>query len=109
MIDFPNLPNISSVGRTSDRRPYTPGKKDAANPILNRTESADVVQISADAVYKGKLSVFSAALAKEMEAADTEHVVRMKEAYAGDCCPVSPHDLAGAILARILSDGSANE
>ena len=109
MIDFPNLPNVSSVGRTGDRRAYTPEKKETANPAAKQADSTDVVQISAGALYKGKLNAFSAVLAKEMEAAGAERIAQLKEAYAGDRCPVSAFDLAGAILIRIKPERPGDE
>ena len=107
MIDFPNLPNTSPVARTGPGWNYTVGKKEPNETgACPATAAADVVQISADAALKGKLSAFATTLAREMEAADAGRIARLKEAYAGDRCPVSSFELAGAILVRMKADGS---
>jgi len=110
MVDLANIQNISAVARTAALRQSLAGKKESgAVGVGPAGASADMVQISADAALKGKLGAFSAALAKETAAPDTERIARLKEAYAGDACPVSACELAGALLGRIRTLGFANE
>ena len=105
MIDFPSLQNIASVRQAGVGRPFPVGKKDSAQPEGTAAASTDVVQISADAAMKGKLSAFAAVLAKEIHTADAGRIAQLKAQYAGDNCPVGGADVAAAILARIAVQG----
>ena len=71
---------------------------------MSQSGAADVVQISADAAMKGKLSAFALALNKEMDAVNATRIENLKALYAGDNCPISGADLAAAIVARIRAD-----
>jgi hypothetical protein len=104
VIDFPNLKNIASVGRYGNGLQHVQEKKEATLSGASRTADADVVQISADAALKSKLSAFSSVLAKEMNTVGAEHLARLKQQYAGESCPVTGRDVAGAILARVRTD-----
>jgi len=115
MLEFSKIPKVNPVGMYGTGMANVQGKKETNLPDAVPANVADVVQISADAAYKGKLNAFSAVLFKEMNAAGADRIARLKEKYAGDGCPVSGADIAGAIIARIrveglgLADGSFNE
>jgi hypothetical protein len=102
MIDFKNLQNASYlVNRSGERRQYPVSKREAANAAgASPASTTDVVEISADAALKGKLSAFPAAIAKEMAAISPEKMAYLKQKYAGGACPVSGLAVAGAILSR---------
>jgi hypothetical protein len=117
MIDFKNLQNASYlVNRSGERRQYPISKREAAYPTAANQASAsnpastpavaDVVEISADAALKSKLSAFPAALAKEMSAISPEKLAYLKVKYAGDACPVSGLAVAGAMLDRAEAVGA---
>jgi len=109
MVDF-RLQNITQINRTGDRRQYIPGKKETSQPAAGPSGVSDVVQISNDAAMKGRISAFAATLAKEMNhSVNPERIAQLKKQYAGDNCPVSGAAIAGAIIARISAEGSANE
>ena len=111
MIDFPNFKNINSAGRANAGRRIAAPKAEADIKAehdfsaAGKTNAPDVIQISTDAALKGKLSAFAAALAKEMDTDNTGRIAYLKKQYAGDCCPVSDIELAGAIAARIKMEG----
>ena len=115
MIDFTNIKKISPPALYGTGLQYAQGKKDYSLPEASQAGAADVIQISADAAFKGRISAFSAALVKELNAAGTERIALLKEQYAGDRCPITGADIAGAILARIrveglgLAEGSIDE
>ncbi|MEL7623609.1 MAG: hypothetical protein AAGU12_08480 [Clostridiales bacterium] len=114
MIDFKNLQNASyPVNRAGDRRQYPLAKRETGYSVnFNSPASAgktDVVEISADAALKGKLSTFSTALAKEMKAVTPERMALLKEKYAGDACPVSGLAVAQAIISRAKAEGAQYE
>lgn len=116
MIDFKNLQNASyPVNRAGDRRQYPVAKRETGYSVNFNSHSAgsagktDVVEISADAALKGKLSTFSAALAKEMKAVTPERMALLKEKYAGDACPVGGLAVAGAIISRAKAEGAQYE
>ena len=109
MIDFPNLQNVSSVRRTGAGHYFLPEKRDPSQDGAGKANAADVVQISADAAMKGRLSSFAAVLAKELQSAGADRIARLKEQYAGDSCPVSNADVAASIVSRIRMEGFGNE
>lgn len=115
MIDFKNLQNASyPVNRAGDRRQYPVAKRETGysvnfNSHAGSAGKTDVVEISADAALKGKLSTFSATLAKEMKAVTPERMALLKEKYAGDACPVSGLAVAQAIISRAKAEGAQYE
>ena len=109
MIDFPNLQNISPISRTSTGMQLPQGKKEPNQTAIARTDAGDVVQISSDAAMKGKLSAFALTFAREMLTVSDDRIALLKAQYAGDACPVSAADIAGAILGRIAAEGSRDE
>ena len=109
MIDFPNLQNISPLNRTGAGRQLPQGMKDSGPVGAARTDVGDVVQISTEAAMKGKLSAFASALAREMQGVSADRMALLKVQYAGDACPVSAADLAGAIISRIKAEGFGDE
>ncbi|MCL1848376.1 MAG: hypothetical protein FWF83_01700 [Clostridiales bacterium] len=113
MIDFNSLNHILNNVPAAKRKSvgqYAPqGKPEPAQASAAQASATDVVQISSDAAMKGKLSAFASTLAKAMDDVGAERIDRLKEQYAGDKCPVSDADLAGAIIARIKAEGSWDE
>ena len=105
MADILNLRNINNISRASVGRQYLPGKKNAGTTDASRAGASDVVQISAEAAIKGRLSAFAAALAKETGYVGAARIADLKERYAGDNCPVCGADIAAAMLARGSAEG----
>ena len=108
MVDFPNvqgihgISSINPVQRAESARAVS--GKATPQTVVTQPASADIVQISADAVMKGRLSAFATALLNEMNATNPERLAKLKLAYAGDRCPVSAYNIAGAIIGRIKQD-----
>ncbi|MCL1804909.1 MAG: hypothetical protein FWG28_02740 [Clostridiales bacterium] len=110
MIEPIKLQNIYPVNKPGTAGQIPAVKKDPGFPIVQPAADGDMVQISSDAALKGKLNAFSAALFKEMNsAAGPERIARLREQYAGDACPVSAADIAGAIVARLRAEGFGDE
>ena len=109
MIEFPNLQNASPVTRTATGWHFQTGKKESFEPAVSPVGVTDVVEISADAALKGKLSAFSTALAREMETTGIERMAKLKEKYAGDACPIDSAELARVIYSKMMAEGYANE
>ena len=110
MTEFPNIKSIHGV--TPVTRPEA-GRavagKNEAYPMIEKPTPTDVVRISADAVLKSKLSAFNATLSDEINTISPERMSRLKREYAGDNCPVSSYDVAGAIIERITLEGKIDE
>ena len=109
MIEFPNLQNASPVARAGTTWHFQAGRKEALEPVVNPFGVTDIVEISADAAIKGKLSAYSAALAREMETAGAERIAQLKQKYAGEACPVGSVELARVIYGKMMAEGYANE
>ena len=110
MIDFPNLPNLPKVSQVNRaKRQYTTVKKETESTATSQSVTTDVVQISADAAMKGKLSSFALALSREAEAVNEARIENLKAQYEGDHCPISSRDLAAAIIARIRTEAMTHE
>ena len=105
MIDFSNMKHVSSVKRFDAGTRYAAGKKDSDASGSAHKAQTDVVQISADAVWKGKLSAFSTVLVREISDVSAERIATLKQQYAGDDCPVSGADIANAMVARMRVEG----
>jgi len=105
MIDFSNMKHVSAVKRFDPGTRYAAGKKDADSSGSARRAQTDVVQLSADAVWKGKLSAFSTVLVREIADVSAERIAILKQQYAGDACPVSSADIANAMVARMRVEG----
>jgi hypothetical protein len=110
MVDFPSNNGIHGVTPVSrlDTGRAGPGKKEA-NPMIEKTAPTDVVQISADALIKSRLSAFAAAVNSEIKTISPERMRKLKQDYAGDNCPVSAYDVAGAIIAGRVMEDKTNE
>ena len=109
MIDFPNIQNINQVARTANGQRVLPAKKEQQNPSVERIPSTDVIHISSEAAMKGRVGVFAAALANELNSLSPERIEKLKLEYAEDGCPVSSLHIADAVIARIKMEGFANE
>jgi len=110
MIEPIKLQNVYPINKPGTAGQIPVVKKDPGFPVVQPAAEGDMVQISSDAAQKGKLNAFSAALFREMNsAAGPERMAQLKEQYAGDNCPVSGADIAGAIVARIRLEGFGNE
>ena len=109
MIDFSHINNINQVARTANGQRVLSAKKEVPAAGAERTPPTDVIHISSEAAMKGRVGVFAAALASELNAVSSERIEKLKLEYAGDLCPVSSVQIADAVIARIRMEGFANE
>ena len=66
----------------------------------------DRVQISNDGSFKAVLAEASKAFATDtFQDCCTTRIEQLKQAYAGESCPISDEEIAGAILNRVLGVG----
>ncbi len=94
--NYYRLQNTSLAGRV---------KKTAEESGVSGSEySSDTIAISRDASFKAAMSVaakrYSAEVTKE---ASAERITQLKNAYAGDNCPVSGREVAAAVLGCTLN------
>ncbi|MDR1193726.1 MAG: hypothetical protein LBK98_06120 [Peptococcaceae bacterium] len=98
MIDFKNVQNAYQIKRPITGVNFAPAKREGeAAPA---EAAADVVQISAEAALRGKLSLFFAGVGGDIASVAAERLAALKEKYAGDACPVSGAEIAAAAFDR---------